>query len=34
MSQRHWVLLMAATLPLLATQAATVDDAAIALQVH
>jgi pilus assembly protein CpaC len=34
MSQRHWILLMTAALPLLATHAATVNDAAIALQVH
>lgn len=33
MSQRHWIALLAATLPLMAA-AATVNDAAIALQVH
>ena len=34
MNQRHWILLAMAALPLLATHAATVNDATIALQVH
>jgi pilus assembly protein CpaC len=34
MSQRHWIALLAAALPLTANLAASVNDAAIALQVH